>query len=142
MGSVNKIILLGHLGRDPELRSTPGGQQVANFTLATNEQWTDKGGQKQERTEWHRIVAWGKLADLCRDYLSKGRQVYIEGRLTTRQWDDKDGNKRSTTEVVAQQIVFLGGSGRGEGGGGSGSGGMSPEPPSDGGGLTDDDIPF
>ena len=149
MGSVNKVILVGNLGKDPEMRSTPGGQQVANFTLATNEQWTDKGGQKQERTEWHRIVAWGKLAEMCQSYLSKGRQVYVEGRISTRQWDDKDGNKRSTTEVVASQVVFLGGRGEGgsgsaggSGGGMSGGGGGMSEPSNDPGGLTDDDIPF
>ena len=149
MGSVNKVILVGNLGKDPEMRSTPGGQTVANFTLATNEQWTDKGGQKQERTEWHRIVAWGKLAEMCQSYLSKGRQVYVEGRISTRQWDDKDGNKRSTTEVVASQVVFLGGRGEGgsgsaggSGGGMSGGGGGMSEPSNDPGGLTDDDIPF
>jgi single-strand DNA-binding protein len=94
MGSVNKVIVVGNLGKDPETRYTPGGQAVANFTVATNESFTDKGGQKQERTEWHRIVCFGKLAELCKEYLSKGRQVYLEGRLQTRQWDDKDGNKR------------------------------------------------
>jgi single-strand DNA-binding protein len=143
MGSVNKVILVGNLGRDPEVRFTPGGQAVANFTLATNEVWTDKGGTKQERTEWHRIVVFGKQAEMCRDYLSKGRQIYLEGRLQTRQWDDKDGNKRSTTEVVANQVVFLGGrgGGGGEGGGGaSGSGSSAQEPPDAA--LNDDDIPF
>jgi single-strand DNA-binding protein len=145
MGSVNKIILVGNLGRDPEVRFTPGGQPVANFTLATSEQWTDKGGQRQERTEWHRVVAYDRLAEQARDYLSKGRQVYVEGRLQTRQWDDKDGNKRSTTEVIARQIVFLGSGGgggaRGEGasrgGGVTSSSEPSSEPP-----LSDDDIPF
>jgi single-strand DNA-binding protein len=121
-GSVNKVILIGNLGKDPEVRYTPSGQAVANFTLATSKTWNDKQGQRQEKTEWHRIVAWGKTAELCGEYLAKGRQVYIEGELETRQWDDRDGNKRYTTEVKAQQVTFLGG-GRGEGGGGGGGGG-------------------
>jgi single-strand DNA-binding protein len=107
-GSVNKVILIGHLGADPEIRYTPSGQPVANFRLATSESWNDKQGQRQERTEWHRIVAWGKLAELCGEYLAKGRQVYVEGRLQTRQWEDRDGNKRTTTEIQANQITFLG----------------------------------
>jgi single-strand DNA-binding protein len=112
-GSVNKVILIGRLGADPEVRYTPSGTPVANFRIATSEIWNDKQGQKQERTEWHRIVAWSKLAELCGEYLSKGRQVYVEGRLQTRQWDDRDGNKRYTTEVQAQTITFLGGRGDG-----------------------------
>jgi len=107
---VNKVILVGRLGQDPEVRYTSNGGAVANFSIATNESWTDKQGQKQERTEWHRIVVWGKLGELCGQYLSKGRQAYIEGRLQTREWNDKDGNKRYTTEIVAQNIQFLGGS--------------------------------
>src|SRR5579885_493032 len=107
--SVNKVILVGRLGQNPEVRYTPSGAAVANFSLATNESWTDKSGQKQERTEWHRIVVWGKLAELCNQYLSKGRQAYIEGRLQTREWQDKDGNKKYTTEVQAQTVQFLGG---------------------------------
>ena len=115
-GSVNKVILIGRLGADPEVRYTPGGQPVANFRIATSESWNDKQGQRQERTEWHRIVAWGKLGELCGEYLSKGRQVYVEGRLQTRQWDDRDGNKRFTTEIQAREITFLGGRGEtGEG---------------------------
>jgi single-strand DNA-binding protein len=110
-GSVNKVILIGHLGADPEVRYTPSGTPVANFRIATGESWTDKQGQRQERTEWHRIVAWNKTAELVGEYLSKGRQVYIEGRLQTRQWDDRDGNKRYTTEIVANQVTFLGGRG-------------------------------
>src|SRR5262245_26825952 len=94
MASVNKVILIGNLGRDPELRYTPGGQAVANFTLATNERFSSKDGEKQERTEWHRIVAWGRTGELCAQYLSKGRSVYIEGRLQTREWEDKEGQKR------------------------------------------------
>ena len=139
-GGINKVILIGNLGNDPEMRHTPSGAGVCEFRLATNENWTDKSGQKQERTEWHRIVVWGKKAEVCSKYLSKGRQVFIEGRLRTRSWDDKEGNKRYTTEVVANDVQFLGG--RGGGGGGA----EEPPPPSDdfggGGGGSDDDIPF
>ena len=120
---VNKVILVGNLGKDPEVRYTPGGQAVANFTIATNENWTDKQGQKQERTEWHRIVVWGKVAELCGEYLSKGRQVYIEGRLQTREWTNKEGAKQYTTEVVANPVggvVFLSGGDRGNRGAKSG----------------------
>ena len=139
MASVNKVILVGNLGRDPELRYTKGGQAVANFTLATNERWNDKDGNTQERTEWHRIVVWGKPAENCAQYLQKGRSVYIEGRLQTREWEDKDGHKRYTTEIVGQTVQFLGS--RGEGGGRSGGGPPPPDepmgPPAGG-----DDIPF
>jgi single-strand DNA-binding protein len=108
--SVNKVILLGRLGQDPELKYTPGGSPVCNFSMATTEAWTDKQGQKQEKTEWHRIVVWGKLAELCNQYLAKGRQAFVEGRLQTRSWDDKDGNKRYTTEILANTVQFIGGS--------------------------------
>ena len=108
---VNKVILVGNLGADPEVRFTPSGQAVANFRIATSENWTDKSGQKQERTEWHRIVVWGKLGELCGEYLAKGRQCYVEGRLQTREWNDKEGKKNYTTEVVANNVVFLGGRG-------------------------------
>ena len=108
MGAVNKAILVGNLGKDPELRFTPGGQAVANFTVATNEAWTDKGGEKKERVEWHRIVAFGKLAETCGEHLNKGRQVYVEGRLQTREWTNKEGAKQYTTEIVADTVVFLG----------------------------------
>lgn len=122
MASVNKVILLGNLGADPEVRFTPSGQAVANFRMATTDSWMDKSsGQRQERTEWHRVVVWGKLGELCGEYLRKGRQCYVEGRLQTREWQDRDGQKRWTTEVVANEVVFLGG--RGEGGGGYGGGG-------------------
>ena len=114
MASVNKVIIIGNLGADPELRYTPGGQAVCDLRIATSDQWTDKSGERKEQTEWHRIVVWGKQAENCSQYLSKGRQVYVEGRLRTRQWDDKEGNKRYTTEIVAQTVQFLGG-GRGEG---------------------------
>lgn len=108
MASVNKVILIGNLGQDPEIRYTQGGQAVANFSIACNDNWTDKDGQKQERTEWVRITAWGKTAELCGEYLSKGRQVYIEGRMQTREWTDKEGVVKYTTEVVANQVTFLG----------------------------------
>ncbi|UCD18428.1 MAG: single-stranded DNA-binding protein [Candidatus Zixiibacteriota bacterium] len=108
MASVNKVILIGNLGKDPELRYTPGGQAVANFSLATSEKWRDKDGAMQDKTEWHNIVLWGRQAEIAKEYLSKGRQVYIEGRIQTRSWDDKEGNKRYTTEVVAQRLQFLG----------------------------------
>jgi single-strand DNA-binding protein len=108
MASVNKVILIGNLGRDPEVRYTQNGAAVANFTLATNEAWTDKNGERQERTEWHRIVVWGKQAEIVREHLSKGKQVYVEGSLQTRQWDDREGNKRTTTEVRATRVVMLG----------------------------------
>jgi single-strand DNA-binding protein len=153
--SVNKVILVGRLGQNPEVRYTPSGAAVANFSLATNEAWTDKSGQKQERTEWHRIVVWGKLAELCNQYLSKGRQAYVEGRLQTREWNDKDGNKKYTTEVQAQTVQFLGGASSGVGasagegrqkveepafaqaGRGAATAGPVDEPS-----FTEDDIPF
>lgn len=106
--SVNKVILLGRLGTDPELKYTPSGAAVCNFSLATSESWNDKGGNKQEKTEWHRIVVWSKLAELCNQYLKKGRQAFIEGRIQTRQWEDKTGNKRYTTEIMATSIQFIG----------------------------------
>ena len=109
MAGINKVILIGNLGRDPEVRYTPDGTAVANFTIATSEEWKDKNtGEKKERTEWHRIVAFRRLGEICGEYLSKGRQVYIEGRLQTREWEDKEGNKRYTTEIVANQMQMLG----------------------------------
>jgi single-strand DNA-binding protein len=107
--SVNKVILIGGLGRDPESRYTPSGTAVATLSLATKEEWKGKDGQKQESTEWHRVVAWGRLGEICGEYLHKGSQVYIEGRLQTKAWEDKEGNKRYTTEVVAQRMQMLGG---------------------------------
>ena len=106
--SVNKVILVGNLGRDVELRHTPGGATVAKFSVATNEVWKDKNGQRQEHTEWHNVVAWGKLAEFCGSYLSKGRQVYVEGTLRTRTYDDEKGNRRYFTEVRAQTIQLIG----------------------------------
>ena len=108
--AVNKVILIGNLGQNPEIRHTPGGQAICTLSIATNESWTDKNGQKQEKTEWHRVVVFGKLAELCGQYLQKGRQAYIEGKLQTRTWQDKDNQTKYTTEVVAQSIQFLGGS--------------------------------
>ena len=147
MGSVNKVILVGNLGRDAELRYTPGGAAVATLNMATTEVWNDKAGQRQEKTEWHRVVLWGKSAESLSEYLTKGKQIYVEGRLQTRQWDDKDGNKRYTTEIRGDRIVLLGG-----GGGGGGGAGRSrrrqhgqPRPipaPESSEPLTDDDIPF
>ena len=152
MGSVNKVILVGNLGRDAELRYTPGGAAVATLNMATTETWNDKSGQKQEKTEWHRVVFWGKVAESLTEYLTKGKQVYVEGRLETRQWNDKDGNKRYTTEIKGDKIVLLGGGGgRGGSGGGMSRGGgeesMGGSQPSHGADvpdtpLTDDDIPF
>lgn len=158
---MNKVILVGRLGQNPEVRYTPSGQAVANFSIATNESWTDKQGQKQERTEWHRIVVWGKLAELCNQYLAKGRQIYVEGRLQTRQWQDKDGQTKYTTEVQAQTVQFLGGQTAGAGansgqsfGAGAGAPGMPGAPGADEAGamaaaprpnepsFTEDDIPF
>lgn len=108
MASVNKVILIGNLGSTPEVKYTPSGQAVSSFNIATNEKWKDKDGQFQEKTEWHRIVVWGKQAENCGKYLSKGKPVYVEGKLQTREWKDKDGQKKYTTEVVAQSIQFLG----------------------------------
>src|SRR5262245_29485072 len=151
MGSVNKVILVGNLGRDAELRYTPGGAAVAKFSVATTEVWNDKGGQRQERTEWHNIDLWGKQAESLSEYLVKGKQVYVEGRLQTDEYTDKEGNKRKSTRVRCDRVVLLGGGGGGRGGGGMSRGGgggddmgshapsessSSPEP------ITDDDIPF
>ena len=104
MRGINKVILIGNLGRDPEIRYTTSGQAVVNFTLATTESSTSKDGEKQDFTEWHRIVAWGRLAEICGEYLSKGRMVYIEGSIRTRSWEDKEGRKRWTTEILARNI--------------------------------------
>ena len=141
MASINKVILVGNLGRDPEVRYTQNGNAVANINLATNEVWNDKSGQRQERTEWHRIVVWGKQAEIAKEYLSKGRQIYVEGSLQTRQWEDKDGHKRYTTEIRCQRFVMLGG--RGGEGRSESVGGSEPEPemPPDM-SYSDEDIPF
>ena len=115
MGSVNKAILVGNLGRDAEMRFTAGGTPVATVSLATTERFTDREGQKREDTQWHRIVIWGKTAESLHEYLTKGKQIYVEGRIQTREWDDKDGKKQRTTEIRADRIVLLGGGGGGEG---------------------------
>ena len=109
MAGINKVILVGRLGSDPEVRYTPDGTAVANFSIATSDEWTDKAtGEKKERTEWHRVVAWRKLGEICGEYLSKGRQVYVEGKLQTRSWE-KDGITRYSTEIIASDVQFLGG---------------------------------
>src|SRR5262250_1978787 len=144
MGSVNKVILVGNLGADPELKYTPSSRPLCNLRIATTDVFKDKSGQRQERTEWHRVTVWGDQAENCNKYLSKGRTVYVEGRLQTRSWDDKDGNKRYSTEIVADRVQFLGGGGGSgaraggswpDNGGGSAPEGGSPPP-------SDDDIPF
>lgn len=144
MAGVNKVILIGRLGRDPEVRYTPDGMGVANFSIATSEEWKDKQtGEKRERTEWHRIVAFGKLGEICGQYLSKGRQVYVEGRLQTRDWEDKEGIKRYTTEVVASNMQMLGARDAANTGGPRDTG-YAPSKP-DGAPhaeVDDDDIPF
>ena len=148
MGSVNKVILVGNLGRDAELRYTPGGAAVATLNLATTEVFKDREGQKKEDTQWHRVILWGKTAETLQDYLTKGKQIYVEGKLQTRKWKDKDGNDKYTTEVRGDRVVLLSGGGGGASGG-EGGGSRSRERRrvrSRGAGgsveLTDDDIPF
>src|SRR6202167_4119498 len=158
--SVNKAILVGRLGRDPETRYTSGGQAVANFTMATDETYKDRAGERQKRTEWHRIVMWGKLAEIAQQYLKKGALVYIEGRIQSRQWEDKrDGQKKTSYEIVANVMKMLGGRGEGAAAAGAGVGGGSsvphgrsadaefdagpvPEEHPSGGEISDEDIPF
>lgn len=160
--SVNKVILVGRLGRDPETRYTGGGQPVANFSIATDFSYKDRNGERQKRTEWHKVVAWRKLAEIVQQYLKKGSLVYIEGRLETREWQDKEGQKRYSTEIIANEMKMLGGRGDGaaaaaSAGAGAGYGGGAPsrggdepeshggeEPLGGGGGpeITDEDIPF
>src|SRR5262245_24724389 len=141
MASVNRVILVGNLGRDPEIRYTQGGDPIANFSLATNEVWTDKGGQRQERTEWHRVEVFGKAAQVAKDYLSKGRQVYVEGSIRYDEWTDKDGNKRNTTKIHIggpnSRLVLLGGRGEGSRGPGATPGGGADDFQ-----VSDDDVPF
>jgi len=108
MASLNRVLLIGNLGADPELSYTPSGTAKATMRLATHEVWTNKNGEKGERTEWHRLIAWGRLAEICGEYLTKGRQIFIEGRVQTRSWEDRDGNKRWTTEIVAANMQMLG----------------------------------
>jgi single-strand DNA-binding protein len=148
MGSVNKVILVGNLGRDAELRYTPGGAAVATLNLATTEVFKDREGQKKEDTQWHRVILWGKTAETLQDYLTKGKQIYVEGKLQTRKWKDKEGNDRYTTEVRGDRVVLLsgGGGGRGVDSGGVADRGSGDAPShAEPGGsveLTDDDIPF
>ena len=147
---VNKVILIGNLGADPEVRYTPDGAPVANFNLATSESWNDRtSGEKQERTEWHRLVVWRKLAEIAGQYLKKGSKIYIEGKLQTRSWEDQSGQKRYTTEVVVNELQML--DSRGEGGGGGGGGGISRDPgpaaqaesgPPPAAATEEDDLPF
>lgn len=108
MAGINKVIIVGRLGNDPEVKTIGNGQTVTRISVATSEQWSDKDGKKQEKTEWHRIVTWGKLAEICGKHLSKGRQVYVEGRLQTNSWEDQQGQKRYSTEIVANTVQFLG----------------------------------
>ena len=137
---VNKVILIGRLGRDPEMRFTGGGTPVCNFSLATDESYTDKSGQRQKRTEWHNIVAWAKLAEQCSKLLNKGKLAYVEGRLQTREWDDRDGNKRRTTEIVINRMRVL--TPRGEPALEM-EAGTGPAPPEDTiSEITDEDVPF
>ncbi|NJC87712.1 MAG: single-stranded DNA-binding protein [Desulfuromonas sp.] len=149
--AINKAILVGNLGKDPELRYTASGQAVATFSLATTEKFKNKGGEQQERTEWHNIVAWGPLAEICGKWLTKGKQIYCEGRIQSRSYDDRDGNKRYITEIVISDMQMLGGRPSEEGGGGArpASRSASPSPvrepvavPEDAPYNTDDDIPF
>lgn len=154
MASVNKVILVGNLGRDPETRYMPDGGAITNISIATTSQWKDKNGEKQEATEWHRISFFGKLAEIAGEYLKKGSQVYVEGRIRTRKWQDKDGTDKYSTEIVADSMQMLGsrqGMGGGDGGGGdyakasSGGGGAKPAPAKGGAAKfddMDDDIPF
>ena len=157
MASVNKVILVGRLGKDPEIRSTPSGQSVTKFTIATDERFTDRSGERQERTEWHNIVAWGKLAEICGQYLKKGKLVYIEGSIRTDSWDDKEsGQKKYRTEIIANAMQMLDrrdGESSGGGGGYSGGygeskgqsqsrGGSRPAPAGDSFGDDDEDVPF
>lgn len=148
MASLNKVMLIGNLGKDPEVRYTASGQAVASFSLATSEKFKNKNGESEERTEWHRVTLWGKLAEIAGEYLAKGKTVYIEGRLQTRKWTDRDGNEKYTTEIVGDRMQMLSGKGEGSSSGGAGrrsepAGGVSEttvsydEPP-----FQDDDIPF
>lgn len=149
MASINKVILIGNLGRDPEVRYTTGGTPVANFSMATTDRWNDPSGEKKERTEWHKIVVWAKQAEFVGNYLKKGNQVYVEGSLQTREWTDRDGNKRYTTEVKAQVVQGLGGRGDGPRASASSaepaeasSGAPTASEPEGTPSYSDDDIPF
>lgn len=150
--NLNRAMIIGNLTRDPELRTTPSGQSVCNFSVATSYQWTDQAGQKQEKVEYHNIVAWGKLADICSQYLGKGRKVYVEGRLQTREWEAQDGGKRNRTEIIAENMIMLDRAPQGQGAPGSGprptgEPTVTPVPPQVDKGMGDqeirlEDIPF
>jgi len=142
MAGVNKAILIGNLGKDPELRYTPGGQAVASFTLATSEKWRDKDGVMQDRTEWHNIVVWGRQAEIAKEYLAKGRPVYLEGRIQNRSWEDKDGNKRYITEIVVQRLQFLGSRDQSAAPAHAAAGAPPEAPPAADLSSEDDDLPF
>lgn len=150
MASMNKALILGNLGANPEMRSTGGGQSVATLNVATNEAWTDKQGQRQERTEWHKVVVWGKQAEFCGQYLTKGSTVFVEGRIQTRSWEDQTGNKRYTTEIVATSVQAVGGRGGADQGGYQSQGGYQDGPIAEPVGMPsttpnaipDDDVPF
>ena len=146
MASVNKVILIGNLGKDPEVRTTPQGTTLARFSVATSTTWKDASGAKQERTEWHDVVAWEKLAQICGEYLQKGKQVYVEGSLQTRSWEDQNGQKRYKTEAKASNVVMLGRREDGMRSGGASSPSRevaeAPEPATAGAGGYDDDVPF
>jgi len=145
MGNLNKVMLIGRLGGDPELRYTQGNTAIATFSLATDESWTDGAGEKQSRTSWHRIVAWGKLGETISQYLHKGSQAYIEGSIQYREYEDKEGVKKTVSEIKAVTIQFLDSRGQGQGGGqgsGQGSGGRNPKPSQSSEPIPDEDIPF
>ena len=138
---LNKVMIIGNLGRDPEVRTTPSGQNVANFTIATNRKWKDRDGNLQEKTEWHQVVCWGRQAEIAGQYLTKGKMIYVEGRLETRSWEDKThGDKRYRTEIICDNFQMLGKRGDSHDSG-AGGGGGAPSPDS-GGSSFDDDIPF
>jgi single-strand DNA-binding protein len=146
---INKVILVGNLGKDPELSYLPSGQSVAKFSLATSRSYKDKSGETKEETEWHNIVAWGKLGEICAQYLTKGRQAYVEGRIQTRTWEGRDGNKRTSVDIVASDVQMLGGRGEGAAGAPRSTGAKNTSPANDDSfdqsppaEITDDDIPF
>ncbi|MBX7112032.1 MAG: single-stranded DNA-binding protein [Dehalococcoidia bacterium] len=139
MASLNKVMIIGNLGADPEMRYTANGNAVTTFNVATNESWTDQQGERRERTEWFSVVTWNRLAETCAQYLTKGRQVYVEGRLQTRSWEGQDGQKRYRTEVIAETVRFLGGR---DGGGSEGYGAGLPVGPDADGDIDPDDLPF
>ena len=144
-GSVNRAILIGNLGANPELKYTPAGKAVCELRLATNESWKDKSGQLQKHTEWHRVIVWDKIAENCSQHLTKGRQIYVEGKITTRKWQDKHGQDRYTTEIVAHQVVFLGGERSETGDRGEPDPVRREQGPASGpagSAMTDDDMPF